>query len=126
MSYIFAVENTTWKIDLHPLITVVLNKFGAISLEKINDTSRPYNYFWRCDPIGVEGFIHRSGDSLHLSGNFDGMIDLIFEILPGIPDGSKIHLFDQSYDYNIVLDRNTARAEIYATFTEQLRPSQES
>src|SRR5689334_10045508 len=101
MGYILLLDNDKrWTVDPKALQYFLSAKFKIDSFSKILDAVRPYSYEWKIsEPIYVEGFLHKSGDSIHIDGVFQHCVDFVLTIKDFIPPTERMMFFDDSYNH---------------------------
>jgi hypothetical protein len=93
--------------------------FQIETFQEILDSSRPYSYEWKItQPINIEGFLHRSGDSIHFDGAFQDCIDFVLAVKNFIPLTQRLMFFDDSYNYNTVIDSSITKENLINKFSQ--------
>jgi len=120
MGYILLIDNNkSWTIEPMAFKDFLSKSFQIETFQKIPDISRPYSYEWKISrPINIEGFLHKSGDSIHFDGAFQDCMDFTLMIKNFIPSTEKVLFFDDSYNYNTVIDSSTTKQNLIDVFSQ--------
>jgi hypothetical protein len=119
MGYILLLDNNkSWTVEPVAFQGFLNRSFHIESFKEIADTSRPYSHEWKISqPINIEGFLHKSGDSIHFDGAFQDCIDFVLTVRNFIPSSERLIFFDDSYNYNTVIDSSTTKQNLIDVFS---------
>jgi hypothetical protein len=120
MGYILLLDNNkSWTVEPNAFQNFLNKNFQIGTFQQILDSSRPYSYEWKISqPISVEGFLHKNGDSIHFDGTFQDCLDFVLVVKTFIPSTERLMFFDDSYNYNTVIDSSTTKENLINIFSQ--------
>lgn len=102
----------------YDFIGSILQDFDVkkLELEEVKEEESIYSHIFSFQNGFFEMFLNKNKGAVTLEGDWEKTINFVIAFIKQLPDGQKVHFFDESYSDNMIIDSSTTIKDIESTF----------